>query len=63
MKQHKPGNTFGKGIAVGSVIPGMAFTLIAFGSPAQAAAAPGSAICNGVVNRLAHRGAVQENLL
>src|SRR3954451_21135193 len=45
------------------VIPGMAFGLLAMAGPAYADTAPTSGICNGVVNQLAHRGTVQENLL
>src|SRR6478735_3388907 len=48
------------------VIPAALAATILGGSPAQAATtAPGTSngICNGVVNQLAHRGSVQENLL
>src|SRR4051812_8533965 len=46
------------------VVPGLALGLLTLGGPAYAgppAGAGGS--CNGVVNQLAHRGAVQQNLL
>src|SRR5690349_2888835 len=48
------------------VIPAALAATILGGSAAQAATtAPGTSngICNGVVNQLAHRGSVQENLL
>src|SRR5215213_6500026 len=50
-------------LAAAVAMSGLAFGLVGTGTPAYAGPAATSGICNGVVNQLAHRGTVQENLL
>ena len=59
-------SAFTRRLAAAIVVPGILTSMLLF-APA-ATAAPGSTgtaagICSGVVNQLAHRGTVQENLL
>src|SRR4051794_32752380 len=67
-RNHSVGASFAAfRLAPRKVAVGLAFTAVVGGlsvvSPAVATAAPTAGICNGVVNQLAHRGMVQENLL
>lgn len=50
-------------LAAAVVLPGLLATSLVLVQPAVAATTSATGICNGVVNQLAHRGAVQENLL
>ncbi|HEY1157744.1 MAG TPA: chromosome segregation ATPase, partial [Arthrobacter sp.] len=50
-------------LAAAVVLPGMLTTSLVLVQPAMATTGTATGICNGVVNQLAHRGAVQENLL
>src|SRR3712207_5668806 len=45
------------------VLPGVIAGMLIFATPAMGATNPVAGICNGVTNQLAHRGAVQPNLL
>src|SRR5512141_1297107 len=56
-------SVFTRRLAAAVVVPGVLTSMLLFAP--QATATPGSVtgICNGVVNQLAHRGTVQENLL
>src|SRR3712207_613202 len=50
-------------VATAVVLPGVLAGMITFAGPATAAPSTQAGICNGVVNVLAQRGAVQEGLL
>jgi uncharacterized protein YlxW (UPF0749 family) len=50
-------------LAAAVVLPGLLTTSLVLVQPAVAATTSTTGMCNGVVNQLAHRGAVQENLL
>src|SRR3954464_4180257 len=45
------------------VLPGVFAGMLMFATPATGATNPVTGNCNGVTNQLAHRGAVQPNLL
>ncbi|MEQ7739666.1 hypothetical protein ABQG64_26170, partial [Escherichia coli] len=50
-------------LAAAVVLPGLLTTSLILVQPAVAGTSSNASICNGVVNQLAHRGTVQENLL
>ena len=50
-------------LAAAVILPGLLTTSMVLVQPAVAATTSTTGMCNGVVNQLAHRGAVQENLL
>ena len=50
-------------LAAAVILPGLLTTSMVLVQPAVAATGTVTGICNGVVNQLAHRGNVQENLL
>ena len=50
-------------LAAAVVLPGLLTSSLVLIPPAAAGTGANAGICNGVVNQLAHRGTVQENLL
>ena len=56
-------SAFTRRLAAAVVVPGVLTSMLLFAPQATAATGSVTGVCNGVVNQLAHRGAVQENLL
>ena len=56
-------SVFTRRLAAAVVVPGVLTSMLLFAPQATAATGSVNGVCNGVVNQLAHRGAVQENLL
>lgn len=62
MQQASTTSVFVRRLAAAVVLPGVLTSMLVL-VPAAHAANDTASICNGVVNQLAHRGTVQENLL
>ncbi|HSL38045.1 MAG TPA: chromosome segregation ATPase, partial [Arthrobacter sp.] len=56
-------SVFSRRLAAAVVVPGVLTSMLLFAPQATATTGSVTGICNGVVNQLAHRGTVQENLL
>ena len=63
MPQASTTSVFARRLAAAVVLPGVLTSMLVLVPAAQAADSSTASICTGVVNQLAHRGTVQENLL